>query len=160
MRKHFAPYRPVVIRLWPHVQPMTYVFLLKNRIHLFIICSADIVFAGSQDDPHFPEVWIIVVWNIVYGVVKIYGIIIKAIRKLFDIKSSTHGETITCEIRMPESTIDGMIASKTAAGKSHSLISRFVLGPWNKFSRNHPVKFFMVPGPFVWRDGFIIPAIG
>src|SRR5580692_9061882 len=108
MRKHFTPNRPVVIRLRSHIQPVTYIFLLKHSVHSLIVSSAYIILPGTQDDPHFPEIGIVVIRDIIYGVVKINSIVIKTICKLPDVKGSTHRKAITRQIRMTKSTVDSV----------------------------------------------------
>ena len=94
MRKHFAPYGPVVIGIRPNIEPVADVFLLEDGTHPFIVPATDIVFAGAQHNTHFPEIGIVVVRNIVHRIIKINGIVVESVGKLCNIKSAAHGKTI------------------------------------------------------------------
>src|ERR1700750_1227848 len=133
MRKHFAPYRPVMVSLRSHIEPVAYIFLLKHSVQSLIVGSAYIIFSGSEDDAHFPEIGIIVVRDIIYRIIKINGIVIKTICKLPDVKSSPHREAITCQVWMTKGAVNRVIASETATRKRHSFITCFMLSPGNKF---------------------------
>jgi len=140
------------------IEPMADIFPGQEAAEGLILPAATVAVRRTQYDPHFPDGGIAGIGNKIYRIIKIDLVVIEAVREGTDIENAAHGKAIARISRVAESEIGGMISSEAASGDGHPGASRLVAGAGHHFFQQHAVIQALIPGAFMRRDGFIVPA--
>lgn len=158
MRQHLSPYRPVVVCIWPDVQPVRDVLLMQDAREPFIACPADVPVRSAQNDPHVPEFRIAVIRKKVDRVIKIGIVIIEAVQLIPDIECTADAVQVTDQPGMSEREIGCMVATKTAACDHQFGMAGFLTRHGCYFFQDQFVIPDVVFYPLCGMDAFIVPA--
>jgi hypothetical protein len=84
------------------------------------------MFSNTENDAHFPEIFIVEPGQEIYRIVVIYVLVVITVHMVGDVESSAHAEYIRNPVRMTKCEIYRLVSAKAAAGYGYFVLLRFL----------------------------------
>lgn len=154
------PKWPVVFFPTPYIKPVVNSFGIEYVGQFYVAAQTDIPFGRAKYNFHVSVFPALFIGEVIYGVIKVYIVVVEAIHKTANVEGSAHANEVGNFVGVFKCEIGSMKSAEAAASDTDLFNVAFRPDKWHQFIGEKFVVLNMIQNPVIWGKVLRIPRFG